>query len=54
MKKGKYSTCECDCCHAKIPLSSAFTPEGRDYVHHFCGSKCFDQWKKIKSKQNKK
>lgn len=38
----------CDCCHNEIPLSAALTPEGLDYVRHFCGTECFEKWRKQK------
>lgn len=32
---------ECGMCLKEIPESAAFTPEGSDYVGHFCGSECY-------------
>ena len=32
------TTC-CECCK-EIPLDAAFTPEGAEYVEHFCGLEC--------------
>ena len=43
-EKNEHTTC--DCCHDEIPLSAALTPEGIDYVHHFCGIDCFEKWRK--------
>ena len=34
----------CSVCHKEIPLSAAFTPEGADYVGHFCGSECYEEF----------
>lgn len=31
----------CDVCRKEIPLSAAFTPEGAEYVEHFCGLECY-------------
>ncbi|WP_329604338.1 DUF3330 domain-containing protein [Undibacterium griseum] len=30
----------CVCCK-EIPLDAAFTPEGTEYVEHFCGLDCY-------------
>lgn len=30
----------CVCCK-EIPLDAAFTPEGAEYVEHFCGLECY-------------
>lgn len=50
----KYPVCKCDFCNIDIPLSSALTPEGMNYVLHFCGTGCFEKWKKIKPEQKEK
>ncbi|MFT2147715.1 DUF3330 domain-containing protein [Klebsiella pneumoniae] len=34
------TTC-CVCCK-EIPLDAAFTPEGAEYVEHFCGLDCYE------------
>lgn len=34
------STACCVCCK-EIPLDAAFTPEGAEYVEHFCGLECY-------------
>ncbi|MEZ5616517.1 MAG: DUF3330 domain-containing protein [Rhodocyclaceae bacterium] len=31
----------CAACHQQVPLSAAFTPEGAEYVGHFCGLECY-------------
>lgn len=36
----------CDICRKEVPLSEAKTPEAVDYVAHFCGLECYEQWKK--------
>ncbi|KAB2933728.1 MAG: hypothetical protein EFKGCFLK_02305 [Rhodocyclaceae bacterium] len=30
----------CAACLKEVPLGTAFTPEGVDYVEHFCGIGC--------------
>ncbi|WP_432758734.1 DUF3330 domain-containing protein [Escherichia coli] len=36
MNANEPSTSCCVCCK-EIPLDAAFTPEGAEYVEHFCG-----------------
>jgi hypothetical protein len=36
----------CEICMKKIPLSEAIVPEASDYVAHFCGVECYDQWQR--------
>ena len=36
------TTC-CVCCK-EIPLDAAFTPEGAEYVEHFCGLDCYERF----------
>ena len=43
----------CEVCLVEIPLDLAYSHEGPDYVHHFCGLDCLDQWK-MKAEQSKK
>lgn len=38
-------TVACDICRKEVPLSEAKTPEAVDYVAHFCGLECYEQWK---------
>jgi hypothetical protein len=40
----------CDICLKEVPLSEAIVPEAVDYVAHFCGLTCYDQWKNAASK----
>ncbi|UIM35054.1 DUF3330 domain-containing protein (plasmid) [Escherichia coli] len=35
--------CRCVCCK-EIPLDAAFTPEGAEYVEHFCGLECYQRF----------
>ena len=37
------STSCCVCCK-EIPLDAAFTPEGAEYVEHFCGLECYQRF----------
>ncbi|CAC9252778.1 Domain of uncharacterised function (DUF3330) [Citrobacter werkmanii] len=37
------TTC-CVCCK-EIPLDAAFTPEGAEYVEHFCGLDCYERFR---------
>lgn len=39
MNANEPSTSCCVCCK-EIPLDAAFTPEGAEYVEHFCGRHC--------------
>lgn len=34
----------CSVCRKEIPLSAALTPQGSDYVGHFCGIECYEQF----------
>ena len=34
----------CAACFNEVPLSAAFTPEGAEYVGHFCGIECYQQF----------
>jgi len=40
----------CKICLKEIPLSEAKSVEAVDYVAHFCGLDCYDQWKKKSDK----
>lgn len=35
---------ECEMCLKEIPESAAFTPEGSEYVGHFCGIECYQEF----------
>ena len=35
---------ECEMCLKEIPESAAFTPEGSEYVGHFCGVACYQEF----------
>lgn len=32
------------CAAKEIPLDAAFTPEGAEYVEHFCGLECYQRF----------
>ncbi len=44
----------CDICRKEVPLSEAKVPEAADYVAHFCGLECYEQWHKDSEKADKK
>ena len=44
----------CDVCRKEVPLSAAVVPEAADYVAHFCGLDCYEQWKKQSEQTRKK
>jgi hypothetical protein len=37
-------TITCATCFNEVPLSAAFTPEGAEYVEHFCGIECYQRF----------
>ncbi len=37
-------TTSCCVCCKEIPLDAAFTPEGAEYVEHFCGLECYQRF----------
>jgi len=41
-------TVDCNVCRKEVPASAARSAEGEDYVHHFCGAECLEQWNKEK------
>ncbi len=43
MNVNKPSIACCVCCK-EIPLDAAFTPEGAEYVEHFCGLECYQRF----------
>ncbi|CAG0930194.1 MAG: hypothetical protein EFKGCFLK_01173 [Rhodocyclaceae bacterium] len=38
---------ECEMCLKEIPASAAFTPEGSEYVGHFCGIDCYQAFLRL-------
>ncbi len=43
MQMNSTTTSCCVCCK-EIPLDAAFTPEGAEYVEHFCGLECYQRF----------
>lgn len=35
----------CDVCMSEVPLTQSRSEEVEDYVMHFCGLECYEQWK---------
>ena len=35
---------QCEVCLKEVPASEAESSEGADYVAHFCGLECYQQW----------
>lgn len=44
----------CALCLAEIPLSAAKSLENAEYVQHFCGLDCLDQWQQLADKPDAK
>lgn len=44
MKASDTCTVSCCVCCKEIPLDAAFTPEGAEYVEHFCGLDCYQRF----------
>ncbi len=38
------ATVACCVCCKEIPLDAAFTPDGAEYVEHFCGLECYQRF----------
>lgn len=34
----------CRICRKEIPLSSALTPQGAEYIGYFCGIECYEEF----------
>ena len=50
-KTSDHTLVACDICLKEIPTSAAKVAEATDYVAHFCGLECFEQWKKASDQQ---
>jgi hypothetical protein len=35
----------CEVCKKEVPLTDATNPETADYIVHFCGLECYEEWK---------
>ena len=44
---------ECELCLKEIPESAAFTPQGEDYVAHFCGIECYERFRLARKAKEK-
>ena len=44
MSTNDTSAINCCVCCKDIPLDAAFTPEGIEYVQHFCGLECYQRF----------
>jgi len=42
MNSNEPTLISCLICSKEIPLDAAFTPEGAQYVEHFCGLECYE------------
>lgn len=38
------SLIQCSLCRKEVPKDAAMMPEGAEYVEHFCGTECYDQY----------
>ncbi len=47
------ATIACCVCCKEIPLDAAFTPEGAEYVEHFCGLECYQRFQVRAKAENK-
>lgn len=47
-----YQVIECQVCLCEIPKSAATSDEASDYVRHFCGLECYDEWRKKNAAAN--
>ena len=43
-------TVKCETCMKEVPVSEAKSAEAEDYVVHFCGLECYEQWIKRRRK----
>lgn len=44
----------CEVCLKEVPASDAESAETADYVAHFCGLECYEQWHKQKKETSEK
>ena len=42
----------CEICLKEVPKSEANVVEAQEYVHHFCGANCYQQWHEEASKHS--
>ena len=48
-KKVEIEQVSCEICLKEVPLEDVFNPETADYVVHFCGLDCYEEWKSQQS-----
>lgn len=44
-KPVKVEQVACEICLKEVPITEAVVPEATDYVAHFCGLECYQEWK---------
>lgn len=49
-KPVKVEQVACEICLREVPLTEAIVPEAADYVAHFCGLECYQEWKNQREK----
>ena len=54
MSEDKAELVACDVCLKEIPASEACYEEASDYVVHFCGLECHEQWRQQRAAEQKK
>ncbi len=42
---------KCEVCLKEVPASEAKSAEANDYVMHFCGLECYQQWQQQEEDQ---
>jgi len=42
----------CSICLKEVPLALAVTPEGADYIGHYCGIECYEEFTKLSKDAN--
>jgi hypothetical protein len=48
LKPSEPELVSCETCLKEIPASVARSPEGEEYIHHFCGLECYRRWQEEK------
>jgi len=43
----------CEQCNKEIPPSVAKSAEGTDYIHYFCGTECYEEWRHRQPQEDK-
>ena len=42
---------DCEVCLTQIPADSSANMESEEYVYHFCGIHCYEEWKRRNAAQ---